>query len=163
VLTATAVSSVTVVAGGYYTATPTIAPSSGAATFTAVLATTPGPITSVTVGGGGSYTANFPPALTITRHASDTGWADQTDETAGLVTLADETLATVGDVVTVARAYAYRDLADLRAPGQTVAEWMAKSEQWEAKAVRRLAKRPRDPLSGIPNLSPVRSYAGRYR
>jgi hypothetical protein len=86
-------------------------------------------------------------------------WTDQTDETAGLIDLDDETLANVGDVVTVTRAYAYRDLADLKAPGQTVAEWMRKAEQWEAKAVRRLDTRTRDPLSGIPNLQPTRSYA----
>ena len=87
-------------------------------------------------------------------------WTDQTSEAAGLVDLDDETLAQVGDVVTVAQAYAYRDLADHKAPGQTVAEWMAKAEMWEAKAVRRLNKRHRDPLSGIPNLTPSRSFPG---
>lgn len=128
-LTATAVSSVSVVAGGHYTALPTIT-ASGGATFTAVMAATPGPITSVTVNAGGTYTAGFPPALTVTRHASDTGWSDQARQTAGLVTLTDEALSDVEDVKTAFLWLGYRALAETGKPGQTQVEWLGKASEW---------------------------------
>jgi hypothetical protein len=127
-LTGTAVTSVTVLDGGDYEGTPTIAPSSGAATFTAVLTGTA--LTSVTVGVQGAYTATFPPALVVTRNASDTGWADQTTQTAGLVTLTDEALSDVEDVKTAFLWLAYRALAETGAPGQTQVEWLGKSSEW---------------------------------
>lgn len=149
-LTSTAVSSVTVMDGGYYTALPTIAPASGAATFTAVMAATPGPITSVTVGVGGVYTAGQPPALTVTRNASDTGWADQSTQTAGMVTLTDECVPDVRFLRTMGMSLVYSALAEMAAPGQTVAEWLAKAKEWEAAAVGlRNGRAPRDRTSGV--------------
>ena len=165
ILTGTAVSSVTVVAGGYYTALPTIAPSSGSATFTAVMTTTPGPITSVTVGAGGTYTAGFPPALTVTRTGSDTGWQDQATQTAGLVTLSDELIPDVRFMTAAMLALAYEELAAMEAPGATVAEWLAKAEQWLRRSnslkVNRL---PTEPNQGVVRLRPVtvRSFSRRY-
>ena len=161
VLTGTGVTSVVVVHGGYYTALPTIAPSSGAATFTAVMTATPGPITSVTVGAGGTYTAGEPPALTVTRNASDTGWADQTSQTAGLATMSDEAIPDVRHVRVLNLAQAYRALATFPLPGHDVSEWLTKAAQWET-AVRRMkqSRLPRDANDGVIRLRTV-SMGGR--
>jgi hypothetical protein len=150
VLTSTAVSSVAVVDGGSYTALPTIAPSSGSATFTAVMAATPGPITGVTVGAGGTYVAGSPPALTVTRNAADTGWADQATQTAGLATIGDECIPDVRFVRPMMLALGYQALAEMGAPGQTVAEWLAKADRWEKRAVALKKRRlPRDADDGV--------------
>jgi hypothetical protein len=164
VLTSTAVSSVAVDAGGYYTALPTIAPASGAATFTAVMAVTPGPITSVTVGAGGTYTAGQPPALVVTRHASDAGWADQTDQTAGLLTMTDEALADVADVATMGKARMYDALSVLAAPSPVVVEWLTKARP-NIAAARQLQQRGvgEDRTTGVVSLRPTRAYQGRGR
>jgi hypothetical protein len=164
VLASTAVSSVAVDAGGYYTALPTIAPSSGSATFTAVMAVTPGPITSVTVGAGGTYTAGQPPALVVTRHASDDGWANQTSQTAKLVTMTDEANPDVADVVTMGKARMYDSLSTLKAPSAVVAEWLTKAKP-NLMAARQLQQLGvgEDHTTGVVNLRPTRSYQGRCR
>lgn len=160
-ISAGAVNSVTVVTGGYYSAVPTIAGSGGGgsgATFTAVLSGgTSGSITSVTIGAGGSgYTS--PPALAITRNASDTGWRDQTTQTAKLIDISDETIADVGDAATACKAYAYQALATMHAEASEVEDWQKKSSV-AFRSLRNLTnRRPSDPRTGIPNLRPTRVY-----
>lgn len=163
VLTSTAVSSVVVDAGGYYTALPTIAPDSGAATFTAVMAVTPGPITSVTVGAGGTYTAGQPPALVVTRNAADTGWANQSSQRAALATLTDEAIPSVADVTVMGTALMYRALSRLQAPSAIVAEWLTKASP-SIRAARALQHDglPEDRRSSIVNLRPQRAYVRRW-
>lgn len=163
-LTAGAVSSVTVSAGGYYTAVPTVTASSGAATFTAVLSGgTSGTIGSVTVTSGGSGYGTTPPTLTVTRDASDTGWRDQTTQTAELVDISDETIADVNDAVIATKAEVYRTFAESHAPGAEVAVWNQKADEAD-RAVRKLIRRlPEDPMTGVPNLQPTRAYVPRGR
>ena len=165
VLTSTAISSVIVDAGGYYTALPTIAPVSGSATFTAVMTMTPGPITSVTVGAGGTYTASQPPALTVTRNAADTGWADVSTQTAGLVTVGDEALPDTDDVVTMGTALMFRALSRLQQPSAEIAEWLAKMQP-SMRAAKLLQQDgiPEDRTASIVKLRPQRvAYRGQQR
>lgn len=137
VLSTTTVGSVTVVAGGYYAAVPTVAASGGGgsgAAFTAVLSGgTSGSITGVTVTNAGTgYTSV--PTLTVTRAASDAGWADTTSQTGGLATVFDEALSDVEDVRAVGTALAFEVLAEMGASGQTVAEWLGKAQVAHAYA-----------------------------
>ena len=83
-------------------------------------------------------------------------WTDQTTQTAALATLTDEHAADVSTVVTVARAYAHRFMAEQQAPGATVAEWVAKADMWEGRARKLLASgMPQDRSSGRARLRPV--------
>lgn len=152
------VTSVAVEQGGYYSAVPTVTPASGAATFTAVLSGgTSGTLQSVTVTSGG---IGYPtaPALTVTRDASDTGWRDQTTQTARLFDISDETIADVTDAAEAAKAEIYDAWADQRAPGAEVEEWRRKAQQARAGLKRRLFRQPPDPRTGIPNLRPTRVF-----
>jgi hypothetical protein len=166
VLSTTTVGSVVVGAGGYYSAVPTVTASGGGgsgATFTAVLSGgTSGSITSVTVNNAGSgYTSV--PTLTVTRDASDSGWADVTSQSGGLVTLADEALPDVKLLRPAMLALAFEALAEMGASGQTVAEWQAKAAAWAVRAAALKATRaPRDARDGVARLRPMASYAPAY-
>lgn len=110
---------------------------------------------------GESFTVNLYRPANSRLKISGT-WTDQTTQTAGLSTLTDEHMADVKDVVVVARAIAYRFMAEQQAPGQTVAEWMAKAEMWESRANRLLSRSlPKDRLTGQVELRPV--VVGRRR
>lgn len=167
VLSTATVGSVTVVAGGYYSAVPTVAASGGGgsgAAFTAVLSGgTSGAITGVTVTNAGSgYTSV--PTLTVTRGAADAGWADTTSQTGGLVTLSDEAIPDVRLIGAAMCALAFEALAEMGASGQTVAEWQAKAALWTSRAVSLKSTRaPRDANEGIKQLRPVALGGSRRR
>jgi hypothetical protein len=162
-LASTAVSSIAVVAPGYYSATPTVTISGGGgsgATATATL--TSGAITSFTVTAAGTgYTAL--PTVAITRDAADTGWSDQATQTAGLSTLTDEAMVDVAHVVTMGTALMFRALSRLRAPSAVVVEWLAKAQpSFRAAKELQHAELPRDRTAGQAQLRPVRvRYRGR--
>lgn len=148
-LTAGAVTALTVLTGGAYTVAPTVTISGGGgsgATGTAVL--TNGTVTSITITAAGSLYTTTP---TVTLAAGI--WTDQTSQTAGLVSLSDECIPDVRFVRPMMLALAFGALAEMGAPGQTVAEWMAKAEKWERRAVSLKAKRlPRDADEGVVRL-----------
>lgn len=161
VLTSTAITSVAISTGGYYTALPTVAPTSGAATFTAIMAATPGPITGVTVNGGGVYTATLPPGLLITRTGSDTGWVDSGTQTAGFLTLSDECVPDVRIMRPTMMALAFKELAKMGAPGQSNQEWLEAAQVWEATAVGiKISRAPRDANAGVLRMRSA-SFGGR--
>lgn len=160
-LASTAVSSVAVVAPGYYSATPTVTITGGGgsgATATATL--TDGAITAFVVTAPGTgYTSV--PTVVITRDAADTGWSNQTTQTAGLSTLTDEAMADVADVVTMATALMHRALSRLQQPSAEIAEWLTKAQP-SFRAAKQLQHDgiPRDRTDGVAKLRPVRL---RYR
>lgn len=147
-LSTTTVGSITAITGGYYTSAPTVTISGGGgsgAAATAVLATTPGPVTSYTVTNAGTgYTSV--PTVTVAAGA----WSDQTSQTAGLVSITDEAIPDVHDVFVMGMALSYRALAAMEAPGATVAEWLTKGATWEQTAARlKLTRIPRDDSTNV--------------
>lgn len=162
-LTTTTVTSIVVRTGGYYSATPTVSFSGGGgsgAAGTAVL--TNGVLTSVTVTNPGTgYTST--PTVTIPRNASDTGWADQSTQTAGLASLTDEAIPDVVVIRPTLLYLLYTELATMGAPGHTKAEWQDLANQWEARAVSKKAQRtPRDANEGVIRLRTTAVRAGRF-
>ena len=126
-----AVTAATVVTSGAgYTAAPSVTASGGGgtgATFLAAVAF--GRVTGISVTAGGTgYTS--PPHLTLSPPST---WAEQASPSAGLASDADETMAPLGLVLTVAKALAYRALAN-PAPGQFVAEYLELAREWAAIA-----------------------------
>ena len=132
------------------------------ATGTAVL--TSGVLTSVTITAGGSgYTSV--PTVAFTRNASDTGWRDQTTQTARPVTLTDEAIPDVWLVRAMMLALGFEALAEMGAPGMTKTEWMAAAGAWTARANSlKIRNGPRDENEGVFRLtnSAVGSRWGRY-
>lgn len=85
-------------------------------------------------------------------------WADQTTQTAGLVAITDEAIPDVRFVRLLMLALACEHLAEMGAPGATVAEWLAKGAQWRERAVSMKRTRlPRDPSDGVIRLESVRA------
>ncbi len=147
------------VTGGYYLSAPAVTILGGGgsgAAATAVLATTPGPVTSFTVTNAGTgYTSV--PTITVAAGA----WADQASQTAGLVSMTDEAIPDVHDVFVMGMALGYRAMASMDVPGATVAEWLAKASAWSVTAARLKTNRmPRDRRTGLANLRPVRVRTG---
>lgn len=118
VLSSGTVGSISVVAGGYYTSTPTVTFSGGGGSGAAATATVSGnTITSIAVTSAGSgYTS--PPTISLTAGE----WQDMPNPTDGLVTTADETYAPIHDVIIVAKEYAYLSMMQY-APSEQVAYW----------------------------------------
>lgn len=158
VLSGTTVGSIVVTAAGYYTVAPTVTISGGGGTGATATATlTNGAVTSIAVTAPGSGFTSTP---TVSLTAAD--WSDQSSQTAGLVTLSDQALADIRDVVVVGQAYYYKALSTLHAPGQDVAEWLLKAQQWGGVASRLARSRvPANRMSGAPRLRPRMVALGR--
>ena len=152
-LSTTTVGSVTPTFGGYYSAVPTVSFSGGGGTGAAATAVlTNGVITSFTVTNAGSAYTSVP-LVTITRNAADSGWADQSSQTAGLETLTDELIPDVRLMRPTMLALAFQELAENGAPGATEAEWMAKAAFWRSEAASfRTNRQPRDANDGVIDL-----------
>lgn len=148
VLSTTTVGSITAITGGYYTSAPAVTISGGGgsgAAATAVLAVTPGPVTSYTIDSAGTgYTSV--PTVTVAAGA----WSDQTSQTAGLVSITDEAIPDVRFVRAMMLALSFRALAEMGATGQTTAEWLTKASGWEQTAVKlKTSRMPRDASEGV--------------
>lgn len=93
-------------------------------------------------------------------------WTDQTSQTAEMALYtsgtADEALADVADVVTMATALLYRALSRIDQPSAQVAEWLAKAQPAyrAARALQHIGI-PEDRHAGVHRMRPVRSrYVG---
>lgn len=149
-----AVGSVVVVLPGSYSATPTVQfTHGGGASATAVLSGTQ--VASVSLGAVGSGLTEVPPVAFV-RNASDTGWANTTTQTAGLLGITDEALPDVEDVKTIGKAVMYEVLSKLDQPGADVAEWLTKhGPALSAARSRQAFGIPKDRTTGIITLRPT--------
>jgi len=89
-------------------------------------------------------------------------WTDQATQTAGATGITDEYLVDARFLRLMARALAFAALAEMGAPGQTVAEWLAKAQDAERRAVSlKQTRGARDANDGV--ISPRMAVLGGRR
>ncbi len=102
----------------------------------------------------------MPPTLTVTRNASDTGWRDQTSQTAKLYDISDQTIADVGDAAVACKAYVYSALAKMHQESAETEAWEAASQKAFGAMASMVVSLPDDPVTGVPNLRSRMIYPG---